>query len=181
MGISFWSVLIINYEDDYRHRYDNGAYPEQIKIFSTEDEAKKYICKRICDEIDEHIGSHEQEKYIVEYPKYFEKGEDYDECPCDYSIKKEYREDFKTVVEMHNLFCGGQFIPYIIDWEMDKHDKEVTDTKLKKGERKVKIYRLLRKFFKTYNVDKSDLDFHDDGLKVLKECYDIYCKKNIIV
>jgi hypothetical protein len=74
-----FSVLITDYEDDYKHRYDNGVYPREIKLFSTLKKAENYaalmLYNEIKDKIEEGIFDNQHYKKNVEKFKKLNKKE----------------------------------------------------------------------------------------------------------
>ena len=57
-----WVVQITSYEDDYKHRYDNGVYPHEPEIFNTREEAEKYLASELFDIINDYISSTEKDE-----------------------------------------------------------------------------------------------------------------------
>jgi hypothetical protein len=83
-----WCVSFTSYEDDYRHRYDNGVYPEDNVLFRKEQDAIKYLNEKIYNEINDRFC--EQDRNFMfdkfnsskEYHKYISKVH-IDHCKCD--------------------------------------------------------------------------------------------------
>lgn len=51
-----YCVTIITYEDDYKHRYDSGVYPEPPMFFKTKEEAMNYVRKEIINHVSDRKG-----------------------------------------------------------------------------------------------------------------------------
>jgi hypothetical protein len=49
-----FSVLITEYEDDYKHRYDSGVYNDPVKLFSTKEKAELYVINKFRSYLVEH-------------------------------------------------------------------------------------------------------------------------------
>jgi hypothetical protein len=64
---TIFSVLITDYEVDYKHRYDNGVYPREITLFLTLEKAEKYsalmLYKEIKDKIEEEDEIFDNQHY----------------------------------------------------------------------------------------------------------------------
>ena len=61
MESNLWSVVFTSYEDDYKHRYDSGVYPEAPVIFKSLSDAEIYVAKRLEHSIIQRI--YDQEMY----------------------------------------------------------------------------------------------------------------------
>ena len=76
MGIKFYRATFTTYEDDYKHRYDDGIYPKH-KFFLTRKKALEWIKEQYIDYfLDSDISCYKEFEHIEEndeFKKYFEK------------------------------------------------------------------------------------------------------------
>ncbi len=107
-------VQITRYEDDYKHRYDNGVYPNHPVLFKSEDKAQQYVCQKIFDAICEHIDDQEIKIY-KEDKKYFMLQED-----SNTTIKDKYKNDYKILSKLHKTYLKGKFVDYKVDWTIEE-------------------------------------------------------------
>ena len=55
-----YCVTITHFEDDYKHRHDNGVYPQKPKMFKSKENAQKYVANEIADAIEERLECKER-------------------------------------------------------------------------------------------------------------------------
>jgi hypothetical protein len=121
-----YSVVITTYEDNYKHRYDDGVYPEQPVLFKKLKDAENYVCERIFTEID----SDDTIKYNDEHIKMC-KDENGDEYPIlDESIKY----DFEIMNKLKEELLVGEFVDYKLDYTIQ--ECEIRESTINKKEEK---------------------------------------------
>lgn len=111
---SCYIVVITTYEDDYKHRYDNGVYQRSPKVFSSETKAKEYTCDIVCGIIEEHLAGHEEgkpDKYIKNIRS---------DCGTEIRIKKKYRNCYNLLEFLRDKYMETQFIDDAINWTITK-------------------------------------------------------------
>jgi hypothetical protein len=106
-------VNIIHYEDDYKHRYDSGVYPEEPKIFKSKQEAEKYVSSEIFDTINEDLECMGKSK-LEGYAEYFKKDKS--------SLLTKYKYDFETMKDLHEHFCQGEFVDKTMEWSITERE-----------------------------------------------------------
>lgn len=123
-----WTVQITSYEDDYKHRYDSGVYPQEVRLFKTKKMAEEYIIDSIIEEIeDQGIDISEDMK------KYFKKDS--------YILKKKYKSNMDVANELHQTFLSGSYVEYLFTWTINETD--------------VKAYKPLKKSTEEYQNTPS--------------------------
>ena len=110
-----YSVVITSYEDDYKHRYDNGVYPSKPQLFSTRSKAEAYLCKEVGDAIMEHINDQEIAIPEDEFKEYFRKVPQKD-GETEVEMKKLKYNDLSSLQDM---FLKGSYVDYRLDWDLD--------------------------------------------------------------
>ena len=113
MSRKIYSVQFTTYEDDYKHRYDNGVYPEKPCLFSTKKKANEFINRELCERIFEGINDNEEEidEDLKEYLN--DKQE----------LKKEYRNNRQVLNKFYKKYCKGEFVDYYFDWSLKECEK----------------------------------------------------------
>lgn len=119
--MKLFNLQITRYEDDYKHRYDNGVYPDKPKIFEDFELMMDYLRN----EIDKEI----------KYSKFYDKFENFKELKDYYSdIDNYYLEvgdshghnfelqlkDNVSIKDLQNKFLCGQYVDYHLDYEITK-------------------------------------------------------------
>lgn len=111
-----YTVIFTEYEDDYKHRYDNGIYPSKPKLFSCKDSAEKYICEELFNRLKEHLHDimPDIEDIHDNINEYFIVEEDGIE------IDNKYRNDYKILKKIYNKLIQGEYVDYLFDWSMEE-------------------------------------------------------------
>jgi hypothetical protein len=107
-----WSVVITEYDDDYKHRGDDSAYSSSPKCFTTKNKAEKYAIKEMCDYISTNIN--DCEKSIPDNLKHYFTLENNKYCVKDQKLT------MKDLDILHAEFCTGEFVPQTVDWSISK-------------------------------------------------------------
>jgi len=108
-------LIIIKYEDDYKHRFDNGVYLQKPELFKTEDEAYNSIVDFINTDFLYELEGVSIEDDEIKYFDAYEKYKDYLNLVVK---KKENLKYFKLkdnisydmIKEMWNCFFEGEFV-----------------------------------------------------------------------
>lgn len=100
--MNIYVVTITDYEDDYKHRYDNGVYERKPKLFKLKKDARKYVIKEIIEKLDEKISCYD---------------DDDDKKP---TYDKNKLNDWEYVEELHKKYLKGSFVDYIMDYDINK-------------------------------------------------------------
>ena len=105
-------VAMTRYEDDYKHRYDDGVYSESIKVFANITAAEKFICERLCSEIVDCISDYE---LVVqdEDKEYFEFIEE------ELKIKENVSNKLYILDDLKRNYLKGEYVDYIFDYDLD--------------------------------------------------------------
>ena len=105
-------VAMTRYEDDYKHRYDDGVYSESIKVFANITAAEKFICERLCSEIVDRISEYE---LVVqdEDKEYFEFIKE------ELIIKENVRNKLYVLDDLKRNYLKGEYVDYIFDYDLD--------------------------------------------------------------
>lgn len=109
-------IHFIEYEDDYKHKYNNGIYPDEPIIFTDYEKAEKYrnriIYELICLNLRKEL--HEIPEDLKQY--FYQKD--------DYSIKirKEYRNNYVILYSIYKETMKGEFVDYKFDWKFKTID-----------------------------------------------------------
>lgn len=118
-----WLVQFTDYEDDYKHRYDDGVYPETPVLFATEKEAQQNVCEQLCKRMLSEIFELKHNDFIKNEKvlgKYF----DYTKWDKENEIWPELLDDVKTdynkMVKIWKFFVKGEFVDYKFDWTIYK-------------------------------------------------------------
>lgn len=117
-GLSIFTVVFTNYEDDYKHRYDSGVYPSSPKLFRNKDNAERFLRSEIFDRINDHLNDHEYaltSEYISE-----------DILPYiiddngSAQISESYKYDIDVLKSIYKNVMKGEFVDYMFDWSFKK-------------------------------------------------------------
>jgi hypothetical protein len=111
-----YSVTFTNYEDDYKHRYDNGVYPSKPKIFKCKESAEKYICEELFNRLIErlHDTSPEIEDINDTINEYFIINDEMVE------IDRKYKNDYVILIKIYNKLIRGEYVDYLFDWSIEE-------------------------------------------------------------
>ncbi len=129
-------LTITTYEDDYKHRYDNGVYPETPKLFRTNKAAQKYLCECIANVIEQDICDYDkideaEKQYFNIVMKTNSEGESY---IADVSIKDKYKYDLDVLDNLRISHCKGEFVEYTWDYNLHQIDFEKSKKKAIKSQ-----------------------------------------------
>ncbi len=118
-------VSIITYEDDYKHRYDNGVYPEEIMIFNTQVAAEKYVLFNVINNIIDYENVDDCVKLLND--RYFkDTSEKISFLQLIAHIINFENEDEDEILDVANLlqeeFLKGEFIDYTLEWSISECD-----------------------------------------------------------
>ena len=114
--MKIYTVNKIEYEDDYKHRYDSGVYQTTLGTYSSYD---KVCVVKMNDQIKELIESaddlfdDDDENYKREIKKYFNVEED----ECGY-LNYEVNLDNYCIDKICNDVFEGVFVDLKIEWEI---------------------------------------------------------------
>jgi hypothetical protein len=101
-----WIVQITDYEDDYKHRYDNGIYPRDPEIFRTQKQAQNYVCEQIGNAVI---------NWICDQDKDYDK-ELFEEREGELCIRNKYEHDMSTIRSLWEQYLRGSFVDYQVEW-----------------------------------------------------------------
>ncbi len=115
---NIWCLQITNYEDDYKHRYDNGVYPEEPKLFKLKSNLDKYLNNYIYDAINQYINEYGITKFDESIEKYIQsyKIEESQYLPID----EIYKDNYVVLKLLHENLMQGEFIDYKFDWNISE-------------------------------------------------------------
>lgn len=125
------SVLITEYEDDYKHRYDSGVYPT-TKTLKSYDGAEKYVARAIYYKFQEleirpQLKNFSTKNENLCCKKYFNT-KIINGVKRFGNIKKIYRKDLTAMQDIREGFLKGEFVPYLIDFEITQDEVDLEDT-----------------------------------------------------
>jgi hypothetical protein len=108
--VKVYNLNIIRYEDDYKHRYDSGVYPEKTRS-STD---YNYIIKKLSDYLIDYIYYDIlpcKSEYDGKYGKY----EDFE----NYVYDKYKLQDKNDVDKLIEDYLQGYYVDYLISYKID--------------------------------------------------------------
>lgn len=107
--MELYVVTFTSYEDDYKHRYDNGIYPEEPHLFTTEEKAYAYVADQLKDKIEGMI----MDIIIPEKIEHcFTTAED-----GEIIIKPEHL-NYDALEEIHGVVARGEYVDYKFNWSI---------------------------------------------------------------
>jgi len=125
-----WTVVMTSYEDDYKHRCDDGIYPQAPVLFATEKAAESYVCKQLIEALEARIDDQwstniDTDVFTEECQKYFNKvkhtnndNKSYDYY--DYSINPKYKNDLDVLETLRTELLAGEYVDVTIDYTITK-------------------------------------------------------------
>lgn len=124
-------LTTISYEDDYKHRYDNGVYPDTIGIYLSEEKAKQKACEILYEQILHHINQYckkikrlEQYSWVVsDYDDDNNEGEN--EEVDNEKILQKYENDYDELQALASELFVGEFVD--TTFELDIEEEEVIE------------------------------------------------------
>jgi len=120
-----YTVTITEYEDDWKHRYDNGVYPT-IKCFKTKETAEKYLCAEIYDKMQRLLKNdhgYGVEDFPEELVDYVEIATDPDrKYPSD--LKQTCENNLEILTLLHEALMKGEHVPYLFDFSIEPQTLE---------------------------------------------------------
>ncbi len=105
-----FSVIFTTYEDDYKHRYDNGVYPESPILFSTKKKAFECINNRMIRELEEFVNNHISDDRYSEY---------FTDIDKHYNVKEKYKTT-KELNKLVDLILRGEFVDTKFTYDLEK-------------------------------------------------------------
>ncbi len=111
-GKKVYIVTMTTFEDDYKHRYDSGVYPQKPQTFSTLKKAENYVMAEIMDGVnqDENIDKFDA------VDEYFDKVEKDGEV-VDYKLKKKFKT-LASITGLYEHFFKGEFVDYTMEYQI---------------------------------------------------------------
>jgi len=103
MSKKTWCVTFTDYEDDYKHRYDSGVYPEAPELFSSEGKARAYIAAEVRRRIEERINELRTKDENDNDDRFYKENNWY-------YIKPDVGLD-----DLYEEFMKGEYVDYLFD------------------------------------------------------------------
>ena len=119
-----YSLQRIDYEDDYKHRYDSGVYPQTIKLYKTYTEAYEVMYKDMKDEIEEYYNEYcEGEEPTEEKNSWMLPHKDFFICKyCeDWECNRFTLKDDVDIEEAGQVL-RGEFVELRSEWLLEEVD-----------------------------------------------------------
>ena len=115
-----FSVVFTSYKDDYKHRYDNGVYPDDPVLFEDENDAREYASNEIYENLDDIFDCKSITEIIIDdlVLKEEEAKENNNDDDDDNSLLKKlepYKNNLNIMEKIRLKYCKGEFIDYKFD------------------------------------------------------------------
>ena len=114
-----WSVQIISYEDDYKHRYDSGVYPQNLRLFKTKKKAHEYVTKEMEEAMLEHMNEYELNVQTAEkngIVGYFNQPAEGD----GWTLKDEYKGKYSILRSLVDKVLKGECVDTVMTFQVDQ-------------------------------------------------------------
>jgi hypothetical protein len=125
-----FTVQITKFEDDYKHRYDSGVYPQSPKLFRHYENAKKFVCEEMTDHVIVYINEEWNKDPIQK--QYFNI---VDDC---LEIKHEYKHDLDAIEVLIETYLKGAYVDYLVEYDISdttfEDDDAVAASKFKSAD-----------------------------------------------
>lgn len=107
-----YTLTHTNYEDDYKHRYDSGVYPDTLGVYKTYQKAYSAQIESMKEVIQNYFNDlYDPDSYLIKYLKYFDIINDW------YIVKETMDND--EVEELADNILRGEFVDYTDEWEIE--------------------------------------------------------------
>jgi hypothetical protein len=112
---SLWTVQITRFEDDYKHRYDNGVYPDKPELFRSKPKAVEYLIRVVGKAILERINEYEDD-----LEEFANANDDDFKLDSDGLVIFKKKLTLQKLDTLHSRHLSGEFVCYQLEYEISE-------------------------------------------------------------